>query len=92
MGVTSGPVTSLTKRLITKGLVSRHRDANDGRVVWFSLTEEGVRLAEELDNHSAKRWALVMDRLGLERAEQALALLEDTIGVLSQFDQRPPGE
>ncbi|OFW76884.1 MAG: hypothetical protein A2201_13820 [Alicyclobacillus sp. RIFOXYA1_FULL_53_8] len=90
--VTSGPVTSLTKRLIAKGLVSRHRDENDGRVVWFSLTEEGVRLAEELDRHSLKRWALVMDLLGLERSEEALVLLEDTIRVLNQFEKRPGSE
>lgn len=90
--VTSGPVTSLTKRLIARGLVSRHRDENDGRVVWFSLTEEGVRLAEELNQHSLTRWAQVMGLLGLERSEKALALLEDTIRVLNQFEKRPGSE
>ena len=88
MGVTSGPVTSLTKRLIARGLLHRYRDEVDGRVVWFALTEEGERLADELDKHSTKRWTLVMEHLGLVRAEETIALLEDTIRVLSEFNRR----
>ncbi len=90
LGITSGPVTSLTKRLIAKGLIERQQDEHDARVVWFSLTEKGTRLADLLDNHSAKRWALLLESLGKDRAEETITLLEDVIRALNQFHQESP--
>lgn len=88
LGITSGPVTSLTKRLIAKGLMDRQQDRNDARVVWFSLTEEGKALALLLDEHSTKRWALLMNELGEQRAEESLQLIEDVLRALDEFARK----
>lgn len=87
LGVTSGPVTSLTKRLIRHGLLDRRPDSQDGRVVWFSLTEAGVALADQLSRHSEERWASVIGQLGPQRGAEAVALMEDTMRVLSGLNR-----
>ncbi|MCL6452578.1 MAG: MarR family transcriptional regulator [Alicyclobacillus sp.] len=88
LGITSGPVTSLTKRLVARGLVDRRPDAKDGRVVWFALTADGARLSEQLAAHSASRWELLIRQLGAERTEETLRLMTDTLRILDSLD--PP--
>ncbi len=43
-GVSQPSMTSLIARLANQGLVARHADPHDGRVVVLSLTEDGARL------------------------------------------------
>lgn len=44
----SGTLTPLLKKLEQRGLITRHRDTNDDRVVIVSLTEAGVQLKSEI--------------------------------------------
>ncbi|MGW3882824.1 MarR family winged helix-turn-helix transcriptional regulator [Streptomyces sp. NPDC005055] len=44
LGMDSGTLTPLLKRLVTADLVTRHRDAADDRRVLVSLTEQGEAL------------------------------------------------
>lgn len=46
--VTTGGLTLRVKRLEEAGLVSRQRDEADARVVYVTLTEEGMRLVDEV--------------------------------------------
>jgi DNA-binding MarR family transcriptional regulator len=48
MNVTSASMTGLIDGLANDGLVTRDRDKTDKRVSWVELTEEGVRLCEQL--------------------------------------------
>ncbi|SFU34373.1 MarR family winged helix-turn-helix transcriptional regulator [Alicyclobacillus macrosporangiidus] len=89
LGVTSGPVTSLTKRLIQRGLLHRRPDEKDGRVVWFSLTEAGEALADTLSRHSTERWAAVIRQVGEDRARTALEIMGNTIRVLDGLQGEP---
>lgn len=43
----SGTLTPLLKKLEQKGLVTRRRAAEDERVVFVAITEEGMKLREE---------------------------------------------
>ncbi len=51
MGITSGPVTTLTHGLVEKQLLERTVDVDDRRVVWFALTERGEALIREVIAH-----------------------------------------
>ena len=51
MGITSGPVTTLTHGLVEKQLLARAVDEDDRRVVWFTLTERGEALIREVIAH-----------------------------------------
>lgn len=44
LGTTSGPVTSLTARLLTRRLIRKRPDPADLRSVLFAMTEEGGRV------------------------------------------------
>ena len=43
-------VTRLVDRLVARGLVERHRDPEDRRVVWVRLTPAGTELVGRLDS------------------------------------------
>ena len=85
MGVTSGPVTTLTKRLVARGLVERRKDETDRRVVWFRLTREGDQLVEVLNQHSRNKWGLVIEELGIDESRRAITLMENTLKVLARL-------
>lgn len=44
----SGTLTPLLKKLEQRGLITRHRDVNDDRVVIVNLTEDGIKLKSEI--------------------------------------------
>lgn len=72
LGITSGPVTSLTKRLIREGLLSRDGDPHDRRVAWFSCTPRGVAL---LDAMSPMVWQGFFQEIGTERAAEIFEMM-----------------
>lgn len=86
MGITSGPVTSLTKRLMAKGLLKRQQDEEDGRVYWFSLTPEGHDLVAQFSEYRQAQWAYLLSQLGVERSRDVVLLLEDAKTILSQME------
>jgi DNA-binding MarR family transcriptional regulator len=85
MGITSGPVTSLTKRLIEKGLVRRTRDPEDGRVYWFSLTSEGEAAATMIASYRKTEWKRLVEELGVARTMEAMQLMRETIEILNRL-------
>ena len=85
MGITSGPVTSLTKRLIDKGLLQRRKDLEDGRVYWFSLTSKGESLANRVASYRQTEWRRLVERLGVTRTMEAMRLMKDTIEILNDM-------
>ncbi|WP_346896498.1 MarR family transcriptional regulator [Clostridium sp. UBA7503] len=44
----SGTLTPLLKKIESMGLITRHRDVNDDRVVIIELTEAGLKLKSEI--------------------------------------------
>lgn len=44
LGIGMSAATGLVDRLLKAGLVTRHRDQEDRRVVWVSITEKGRRI------------------------------------------------
>jgi len=44
----SGTLTPLLKKLESMGLITRHRDVNDDRVVIIELTDTGLKLKSEI--------------------------------------------
>lgn len=85
LGVTSGPVTSMTSRLVKRGLLLRRRDEIDRRVVWFSLTSHGEEAVLELVKNRQKRWALLLEKLGPEKSATLVELIRDVEETLKTF-------
>lgn len=75
LGITSGPVSGLTKRMITRGLLARRPDEADRRVAWFSVTELGEELLAEAERDLLALWGRVIRELGAAPAGDLLDLL-----------------
>jgi len=60
MQLTQSTVTELVTRAETAGLVSRTQSADDARVFWLELTDEGQnRLARAVERNGAERNRLI---------------------------------
>jgi DNA-binding MarR family transcriptional regulator len=76
LGVTSGPVTSLTRRLVVQRLVQREQDAHDRRVVHFSLTAEGLRVARDMMAARRTAWQRMFTDIGAELSEPGVGFAQ----------------
>lgn len=82
--VTTGGVALRVNRLDTAGLVSRERDAEDARVVYVSLTEQGRELVDKVaDAHFANE-ARMLDGLPEDKQKALAELLRDLERALRQ--------
>lgn len=92
LGITSGPVTSITRRLEQHGLIRRRRDADDRRVVWFSLTAEGDALLDRFIADSTQFWEVVFTDLGDlagQSAIEGLRSFAQSLGHARDLYERP---
>ena len=76
LGLDSGTLTPLLKRLETAGLVTRRRDEDDERRVLVEVTAQGAELRAQVAEVPAR----LFGAMGLEVAE--LEELRDRLGVL----------
>jgi len=70
-------VTRLVDRLVTRGLVTRHRDHRDRRVVRVAISEEGLDLLAGLDEPVNSSLAGILSHLGKPQMQQLIHLLEE---------------
>jgi DNA-binding MarR family transcriptional regulator len=52
LGVSSSHITAVSEKLLAKGLVVRGGSTQDRRIVYLSLTDEGRKMAAELERVS----------------------------------------
>ncbi len=74
MHITSGSVSSLTDRLVQRGLIDRSPGNDDRRVVMFSLTPEGKLKHEEVRKKQLERLSDFFSLLGVEKTSTLVAL------------------
>ena len=65
--------TRLMDKLVAKNLISREHCPNDRRVVYIELTEEGLKLLEEISKHLKDD---LLEKLSEEEATQLSDLLD----------------
>ena len=70
-------VTRLLDRLESRGLVTRYRDTTDRRVVRATLSSEGFRLLESLDDTVRKTMKQALAHVPREKLETLSELLEE---------------
>ncbi len=70
-------VTRLLDKLVRQGLVERERDDHDRRVVRSRITEKGLALLSSLDDRFDGESRARLGRLGEERLQQLIDLLEE---------------
>ncbi len=70
-------VTRLLDRLEQRGLVARTRERDDRRVITTRITDEGLRLLQQLDQPIADMHTQQLGHLGETKLRTLLTLLEE---------------
>lgn len=70
LGITSGPVTNVTRRLAGLGLIRQSRDAYDRRVHWFVITDQGEALIGQVSVRRKALWRNVFSEMGVARSTE----------------------
>lgn len=82
LGVTSGPVTSITNRLIRRGYLKRKQNAKDRRVMEFSLSSEGERILSSMLGNRKKKWEQLFEQLGESKSRLLVELFQEIQSIL----------
>ena len=86
LGMDNGTLTPLLKRLVSAGLVTRERDAQDDRRVLINLTANGEAMREDVLSIPAKIES------ACKLSNQDLADLRDTLNNLGLSPNLQPGD
>lgn len=86
LGMDNGTLTPLLKRLVSAGLVTRERDAQDDRRVLINLTANGEALREDVLSIPAKIES------ACKLSNKDLADLRDTLNNLGLSPNLQPGD
>lgn len=73
--MTPSAVSQILKALEEKGLIERHRNADDNRVVTIVLTEEGERLAAEVEAMHDAHLGDLIDAIGEDDANELIRIV-----------------
>jgi DNA-binding MarR family transcriptional regulator len=75
LGITSGPVTHVTRRLIDQGLIRLTRDERDRRVHRFTITGRGEALIRRVSTRRKALWRTVFADLGTENGGEVVSYI-----------------
>lgn len=77
MGITSGPVTTITGRLIEQKLIVRHQNVIDHRIAEFSLTTAGELVLQEAMDRQRRKFSGLFEQLGSEKCQALFDLMTE---------------
>jgi DNA-binding MarR family transcriptional regulator len=90
LGITLSAVTSLVDKLCILGLVIRIRSEMDRRVVFMKLTEEGVRVLEEVDEKRNEIFEKAFSNLSIEEINNFFSVIDKvTENILNSKVEKP---
>jgi DNA-binding MarR family transcriptional regulator len=69
-------ITRLLDRLEKRGLISRHRETKDRRMVMARITPEGIQLLSQMDEPVREAHRAQLGHLGRERLRALTGLLQ----------------
>ncbi|MDQ3102930.1 MAG: helix-turn-helix domain-containing GNAT family N-acetyltransferase [Actinomycetota bacterium] len=96
IGLDPGYLSRVVSRLERRGLVSKRRSADDGRVQLLSLTADGAADRRILDARSASQVDALLEPIASDRQEELVGAMRTVTGILSpsaeaEVTLRPPG-
>jgi len=76
-------LTRIIRSLEERGLITKHKDADDGRRVLLEIAPPGMKVIAEVGPESRAIYASLEAKYGKERVEKLLDMLDDlaTLGV-----------
>jgi DNA-binding MarR family transcriptional regulator len=89
VGISRPTATGVMKTLGSRGLVSRRKDAKDGRLVIVSLTENGRRTIETLFPRFNAEESALAAHLGPDRQDELASTLRSLLQVVARDEGGP---
>jgi len=86
MDVTKQYVTAIVAQLVEEGLVERHQDRNDRRVVMVSLTQKGSEVLAERRQKVKEAFARRLSKLSDEDQVKFLSTVRELRSVISKLE------
>ncbi len=86
MNVSTARVAVLLKKMVAKGLIKKESDSNDARVVVVKLSEQGLKIAEEMHNSVFTQVGKMIDKIGMERMMEFAAIANEVHSIMSPSD------
>jgi DNA-binding MarR family transcriptional regulator len=90
LSVSAPSMSATVSTLEARGWLTRERDAQDRRIVWIALTEEGRRAYEASQQQVAHRIARLLEPLSEQEREQLAGSLHLLAFTFAQAMERDP--
>lgn len=87
LGSPLSTVTSLSKRLVRKGLIERYRSSKDKRIILIKLTNDGQKIAERAKEIIQKILVNVQKALSQDELNQFIHLALKVVKALQRNDE-----
>lgn len=82
MKVSTARVAVLLKKMVSRNLIERENDAEDGRVVIVKLSEHGKQVAEQLKLELNAHIGEMIDRIGMDRMLEFVTISNEIHSVI----------
>jgi len=76
LSITPPSTTEFVKNLIKKGYLEKQISQNDKRLAEITLTDEGKKIVQDLNNHFSSLFSGVIEMLGEEKSKLLIELLD----------------
>ncbi|MFT5485595.1 MAG: DNA-binding MarR family transcriptional regulator [Paracoccaceae bacterium] len=88
-GIDRTNVADVLARLAQRGLVKREAGKQDRRMRVANLTEEGEKIARDMEHASLSAQARFMAPLSADKREQLMSLMGDLVDANNEFSRAP---
>ena len=87
LNVSTARVASILKSLESKHLILRKNDSDDKRKILIDITDEGVKLMNNINNEVSKRIEYLVNKIGLVDFEKYLDLTLKISDILNCYEE-----
>lgn len=90
--VKKSAITAIINRMWAKGLIKRTRDMKDRRVVYLTLTEQGIELFHKTDERVQNLVESLINKFDFDEIQQFIETYEKLNSVLEDYKSKRLGE
>ena len=87
MNVSTARVASILNSLESKNLIIRKSDSDDKRKILVDITDDGVKLTQEMKDEVSKRISYVIEEIGIEKFREYLDITSRVNDILKNYEE-----
>lgn len=87
MNVSTARVASILNSLESKNLIIRKSDSDDKRKILVDITDDGVKLTQDMKEEVSKRISYVIEEIGVEKFREYLDITSKVNDILKNYEE-----